>query len=402
MIGSIRRITWAQGAVVRALWLELRLPVVVFLLLRIVTEVAVIIMLTNVPTGFPQWMTRNPSGPTYFQALPENPLNPLVEPWHRWDTTWYAKIAIQGYRADDAIAFPPLYPVLMRSVAAFTGGDYVLAALLVSNFAGLIAFILLYKLVQQEFGQDVANRTLIILALFPTAYYFVAGYTESLFLALVLGAWLAAANKMWVYAGVLCFFAALTRLQGAVLCFPMAWMAYIQLRERGFMRLLHRVPAVIGAPLGTASYLAFLAINNLGSLETVYARQWGLYTKMPWEAIESYFDRLSKGVTTGFENNSAVALLVFAILMLFVTFMPKFKMAYKLYVWATLGMVLLRYHENAAQFESVSRYVLVLFPCFIAAAMLMRRKWMIALYAIPAIYWGLFLLDRFVHWRWVA
>src|SRR5437764_12497840 len=43
-----------------------------------------------------------------------NPLTPLIEPWHRWDTGWYLKIAVKGYSADDGtIIFQPLYPSLM-------------------------------------------------------------------------------------------------------------------------------------------------------------------------------------------------------------------------------------------------------------------------------------------------
>ena len=81
--------------------------------------------------------------------------------------------------------------------------------------------------------------------------------------------------------------------------------------------------------------------------------------------------------------------------------------AYWLYVWTSLGVILLRYHHfdqgsTAPQFESVIRYALLLFPCFIAAAMILRRWWMVAIYA-PIFGWRvLFLLNNFTHWIWVA
>src|SRR6202022_1648115 len=110
----------------------------------------------------------------------------VVAPWHRYDTAWYIKIAIQGYRADGAIVFPPLYPILIHLVAPLSGGNYVLAAIVISNLACIVAFILLYKLVLREFRNDrgLALRTLICLAVFPTAFYLVAGYTETIYLAL--------------------------------------------------------------------------------------------------------------------------------------------------------------------------------------------------------------------------
>jgi hypothetical protein len=50
----------------------------------------------------------------------------------------------------------------------------------------------------------------------------------------------------------------------------------------------------------------------------------------------------------------------------------------------------------------VFRYVLLLFPCFIVLAMLLRRRWMLLLYLIVSLQWQLYLLDDFIHWRWVA
>ena len=58
---------------------------------------------------------------------------------------------------------------------------------------------------------------------------------------------------------------------------------------------------------------------------------------------------------------------------------------------------------EGAQFESAIRYVLLLFPCFIAAAALLNRHrrafWLIVggLGLLQGV-----LLNDFVHWVWVA
>src|SRR5262249_15962599 len=148
------------------------------------------------------------SGEIYYQALPQNaPLASIVAPWRVYDTVWYIKIAIQGYRHDNSIVFPPLYPALIRAVTPFVGQNYVLPSLLVSYLGLFNAFFLLFKMIRREFDEDaLATRTLVILAAFPTAFFLMAGYTETLFLALTLGAFLAAFDKKWWLAGMLAFF----------------------------------------------------------------------------------------------------------------------------------------------------------------------------------------------------
>jgi len=190
-----------------------------------------------IPVETPVSIYEDAAGQVYHQALPpDSPLAGLVEPWHRFDTGWYIKNAITGYQADYGIVFPPLYPLLIRLVAVFCAGNYVLAALLVSNTACLVAFILLYNIILREFNDDaqLAQRTLILLTTFPTAFFMLSGYAEALFLALILGAWLAALERRWWLAGLLALLATLTRVQGIVMLFPLGWIAYVRYREVGW------------------------------------------------------------------------------------------------------------------------------------------------------------------------
>ena len=347
----------------------------------------------------------NPSGLTYEDSLPPDaPLSTLMLPWRRYDTAWYILIAMQGYSDDSRIVFPPLYPALIAATAPLTGGNVVLAAVLVSNAFCLLAFYLLYTLVARFFDETIATRTLILLAAFPTGFYLVAGYTEPLFLDFTVGAFLAAFDRRWWLAGLLGCLAALTRLQGAALILPLGWIAYVQQRERGFGPILDRLSAVVGPPLGTLAYMAYIAVNDLGSMERAYAVSWKLDTRLPWAAIATYIERLQAGIVPQHENNNAFILVLMALLGLVVLW--RFRTALALYVWSTLFIILLRYHfgENleGAQFESAFRYVLLLFPCFAAAALLLRRRWLFLLCLLVMLQWQLYLLDNFIHWRWGA
>jgi hypothetical protein len=418
----IRETQWRwfdfPGEMFSWLWRDdaIRTSVSIFLVLRIVTGVLALIQFAIAPVGKPSllWfdpVTRvgNASGETYEMSLPPNsPLAGIVAPWRVYDTAWYIKIAIQGYRHDNGIVFPPLYPIMIALVVPFLGGNYVLAALLVSNLFCLMAFFLLYKLIQREFGDNkLATRTLILLAAFPTAFYLMAGYTEPIFLALTLGAFLAAFDQRWWLAGGLAFLASLARLQGIALCLPLAWIAYIQCRPQrwtDWRTMLARVPTAVGAALGTLSYVGYITLNNLGSFEAAYNDGWKLTTRWPWESIRTYFDRLSLGIVPEHENNNALILLIMILLAVMVT--VKMRPVYALYAWSTLFVIMLRYHYGmlleGAQFESAFRYVLLLFPCFIAAAMLIRRYWQLALYGLVTIQWQVYLLYNFTHWHWVA
>ncbi|MCG8349216.1 MAG: hypothetical protein MI924_15725 [Chloroflexales bacterium] len=73
----------------------------------------------------------------------------------RWDTGFYLSIAGEGYQYHDvrfpSVAFFPLLPLLIRAVTPLTG-DPLLAGLLGANTALLGATMLLYWLVELEWG----------------------------------------------------------------------------------------------------------------------------------------------------------------------------------------------------------------------------------------------------------
>jgi len=113
--------------------------------------------------------------------------NPLLALWQRFDTNWYLAIATRGYAADGSTVYFPLYPFLIRAVSAVIG-NAMLAALLVSNLALIGVLVMLYRLTETLFDTASARRTVAYLFLFPTGFFLLAAYTESLFLLFVVGA----------------------------------------------------------------------------------------------------------------------------------------------------------------------------------------------------------------------
>ena len=122
----------------------------------------------------------------------------------RWDATWYVSIAEQGYEGRPTAAFFPAYILVVRATDAVLPIGIVGSAVLVSNAAFLLALLALFRLTLREFGEDekVARRTVILLSFYPTSFFFLAPYPESLFLLLALLSFGWARRGTWLRAGV--------------------------------------------------------------------------------------------------------------------------------------------------------------------------------------------------------
>ena len=157
---------------------------------------------------------------------------PILQSLTSWDGWWYLGIVRHGYHAAALVdgyhdyAFLPLYPALVRGLAAPFPGWEGLVSVLVSNMLFGVALALLVALTAPRFGRPFAIRSAALLAVFPFSAAFSMAYAESLFLALALGAFLAVEHKRPVLAGLLLALATLTRLQGAILVLPLAWLLW--------------------------------------------------------------------------------------------------------------------------------------------------------------------------------
>ena len=149
--------------------------------------------------------------------------------WSHWDANQYDYIALRGYEQWWKTVFFPLYPLLQRCLMIFTH-DPLFAGLIISNVAGLGMLTVLYRLVEEDFDAERAYRAVLYLSVFPTAFFFAAAYTESLFLFLALLSFYNMRHGHWWVAGLLGLLATLTRQAGLFLLVPF-YCEY--LRQRG-------------------------------------------------------------------------------------------------------------------------------------------------------------------------
>jgi hypothetical protein len=198
---------------------------------------------------------------------------PATRGWHnaidateRQDAVWYLRLADEGWSSNDAsAAFFPLYPLTVRAVAWVVPGDDLLAALLVSNVAFLGALLALFALTAEAFGDRVARRAIVVAAIFPTAFFFLAPYTESLFLLLSILAFREARHDRWGRVAVFGALASLTRSVGILL-----------------------IPALLvdAIGLGPLSWFAWWGVAHGNWLAPLDAQaDWGRELQLPWVSL---------------------------------------------------------------------------------------------------------------------
>lgn len=183
----------------------------------------------------------------------------LFTAWERLDALWFLKIATHGYAKTDAsAAFFPLYPALIAVLSFVLGRHPLGASLIISNGAFLGALMVMYGLTRDELSDDLARRAVLYAAVFPTAFFFLAPYSESLFLLLVLVSFWSARRGRWALAGAAGALAALTRNLGVLVVPALLFEAGHQWLERDRDRapvrevLWSLVPAV-----GLGAYLFY-------------------------------------------------------------------------------------------------------------------------------------------------
>jgi len=296
----------------------------------------------------------------------------LLAPWYRWDTINYIEIAEYGYSTNPLHSvWPPLYPLLTRLFSnVFT--PTLLAGLVVSNLSALIALMLLYLVVADSWGEKIARETVLCITLFPTAFFLVAAYTESLFLALSLGCLYSYKKSKWGLASILGAAAVLTRLQGIVLILPMLWIifqSFILQKERKFQWLAYSL-----APIGSMllAFIAFVGYIRFGLNAdwpwVPLSTNWYQHMGWPWEGILGNFTALTiRSLSTPISPIaqfydlmlvcSAIAVLVYSI--------KKIPTYYYLYAAVILLVILVKV-DNLELLVSASRYLLTAFPIFVA------------------------------------
>ncbi len=360
-----------------------------------------------------------PRGTANWYGTPGGPeLTPFVDRiagvWTRWDGQWYLKIATEGYdKNDGSAAFYPLYPWLVKLTGLLAGERYIWAGILLSSLFFLGALVLLHRLVRLDFHPEDAGRSVFYLAAFPMAFFFWSVYTEALFLLLAVAALLAVRTRRWWWAALIISFAIWTRTTGLLLLLPLAWELWLAYHPPmpGDPRAMPpprpsrwTLPSVALPVLSIFGLFAWVWITFGDPLASLKAQGiWNRSFSWPWETIGNAV-RVATQMPFQYqvENQSWTYLgaLVFSLIM-GVLALRWLRGSYNIYLWA--GIIFSLFSAAPRNpLLSYPRFLIVLFPAFIALALVGRNR-----YAHQIITWVSLLLlalytIRFANWYWVA
>ncbi|HLI33233.1 MAG TPA: mannosyltransferase family protein [Solirubrobacteraceae bacterium] len=391
--------------------------------------------------------------------------NVLLAPVARWDAAWYLLIAHAGYAPAlgsatiARSAFFPLYPLAIRALSLLALPP-ALAGAFVSLAAFAIGLYLLHRLTRLEMSRlraagrrvgeprSVARLAVVMTALSPMAFFFSADYSESLYLALSLAVFWYARRGAWARAGLLGALASATRPTGVLLVIPAALLYLYGPREQGMpaqraplrTALAPRLRALLERsrpryrlsgdaayialiPAGVLAFMAYLALAG-GSASAPFSAEalWGREFAGPfvalWSATVAAFDGVRQllsmqshhsylaGVTgsplVAASHNIplfAAALLTIALCVALARTLP---IAYIAYVATALALPL-SYPVAGEPLMSLPRFLIVLFPLAIAAAVWLERNARARRLLLPSsALLMVFFTAAFATWHWVA
>ncbi|MES4904250.1 MULTISPECIES: hypothetical protein [unclassified Streptomyces] len=214
-----------------------------------------------------------------------------------WDAERYGNIAANGYdrglavlatsaqvgNAYSDLAFFPLYPALIRLVHALTWLPVPYAALLVSWLASLTAAWGIFAVAAWRYGKHIGVPAAVLWGALPHAVVESMAYTEALFTALAAWSLYAALTQRWVWAGVLCALAGLTRPSAVALVVAIdgaAAVALVRIRRcparRPGMAWWRPCAGAVIAPLGWLGFVTWVG-TQLGRWDGYFDVQklWG-------------------------------------------------------------------------------------------------------------------------------
>jgi len=331
----------------------------------------------------------------------------FLAPWYRWDTGHYIEIADLGYDFDPVISvWPPLYPFLIKVVGLIIKPT-ILSAIFVSNVFFILGLFLFYLFTRDIFGEDISKHSLFYAVIFPTSFFFIAGYTESIFLFFSISVFMLLKKKKWLSAGLISALATLTRVQGLLLIIPIVielWKVYII--KKDYRSFFTHMLTCAYAPFAYGLYSLYVFFGlRTGWPWVTLSTEWNQHFGWPWEGIISIISillgrQIENDITPTIVKLLSIILPIGAGIILY-KIRKVIPLSLSAYSWGMLIMVMGKIDDNNAIVSTI-RYLISIFPIFIGQALLFKSKYLKMGYFVFGLVTQIILLVLFYWWYWVA
>ncbi len=299
----------------------------------------------------------------------------VLDGWMHWDAGWYANVARHGYGyrtgGQSSVAFFPLYPFLMRSVALATR-DVLVAGVAVTLASGLGSVALFAHWLDGRVETRARALAVSLLLVFPYAYFlYGAVYSDALFLACALGAFvLLEDGRPWA-AGVVGALATAARPIGPFLVVGLFARTIELHRQRGEGSAVRAVLPVGTSALGLVAYATYLGARfgdplAFAHTQTAWGHGWSIATLAKIPLVR---DLAHASYPYALVRYAAAPAVTLAALVAIPFVFRRFGVAYGLYA---LGVVAFPALVTDDLF-SMGRFLLAAFPCFAVGGVALAR-----------------------------
>jgi Mannosyltransferase (PIG-V) len=368
-------------------------------------------------------------GYVVLTAFPPNPVeswqgivfpdNKWIDGLVRWDSMWYEAIVNNTSRflpsGHSSANFFPLYSWLswlvslpLRFVLDPERAFYA-AGFLVSAVSFLLALIAVARLATRLAGAEVAVRAVWLIAVFPFSFFLTAVYADALYFCLAAWSLALAYEQRWRGACTLATFAAMTRIPGLAL-YPAIVLEYLRRHDFDPRSLRKEIPALAILAIGPLVLGGYYFWRYGHPLAFLHARQQGWNRASGFTALQRdyrYFFSASLFSCGSFTECVREFEPTRKLLGLWYVALVPISLGLLMYARRTLGVGLTVWAAFSVLMALVNgldgtgRFTAVLFPVFIAMAMLLRSRTAFLAVCVVFVPFLILFFAQFARWKQV-
>ncbi len=360
--------------------------VAIFIIWRLILFIPIIIgvylILPNVTSDF-TYIYNPLASPPSFNSI-------FLFPWANFDGIHYLNISQYGYI--NQARFFPLLPLLINILSApflsiiNSPLTHFFIGFLFVNLVFIIGLWIFKKLIELDFSKEIAKTSVYYFLIFPTSFFFVSIYSEGLFLLLVILSFYFARKRKWFLSILCAAFLMATRFVGIAILPALLYEFFISEKSPWPNK---KLILFLITPVGLMLYSVFnyYKWNNffyfiqsqgeLGNNRTV-----GRIVLFPQTAFR--YIKIFITVPVG-SHDWMIALLeatsfLFASFLLYFAWRRKIRMSYLIFAAVNFAITI-----STGTFSALPRYILTIFPIFIALALIRSKFFKLAYVTVSSI-----------------